>query len=75
MSQTKLPSFIHRYSKKKIRYEIKLLEKWPKNGESVSIDELKDMCKGSDGDDEKDKAKKQAALGVWPTGCKTEIRM
>ena len=59
---------IEKYSKKKIQYEIKLLEKWPQNGESASIDELKKMCKGDDGD-------KKQALGVWPSGCKTEIRM
>ena len=48
--------------------QIKLLEKWPQNGESAAIDELKKMCKGDDGD-------KKQALGVWPSGCKTEIRM
>ena len=59
---------LEKYSKKKIQYEIKLLEKWPQNGESAAIDELKKMCKGDDGD-------KKQALGVWPSGCKTEIRM
>jgi len=59
---------LEKISKKRVQYEIDLVEKWPKNGESAPIDQLRDLCSKGDGD-----GKNQAA-GVWPAGCKTEIR-